>query len=230
MPDNSSTDSPESGPLESQTHNRIDVENSKGDLLRKEDVIFNSTEGHICVHLNRGISPEFLYCEGYLKAARILANHACVNEDDRDILLFPIAFLYRHHLELALKDLIQTAHLVASGQRNTLKVHPLAQLWRELKKVSGKLNELPSKNDLDAVEAYIKQLELVDEQGQAFRYATSTKGKSHLSEFKVVDIRLFAEAMERLAGYLSGISWRLDVLLDHVTEIAGYKKDFETNP
>ena len=224
MPDNR-THSPQSGSPEKE-QGGIDVENAKGDELRKQDVLFNSSGGATDVHLNRGVSPEFLYCEGYLKAARVLANHALVHEYDRDILLFPIAFLYRHHIELSLKDLIQTAHLVASGQPRNSEGHVLVDLWGDLKKLLGQLDESPRRNDLDAVKAYIRQLEQVDKQGQAFRYATSTKGKPHLREFNVLDIRVFSEAMERLASYLSGVSFRLNLLLDHKEEMMGYKEEF----
>lgn len=227
MPDNRTHRPQSSAPEKEQ--GGIDVENAKGDELHKLDVLFTSSGAATDVHLNRVVSPEFLYCEGYLKAARVLANHALANEFDRGILFFPIAFLYRHHIELSLKDLIQTAHTVASGQQGSPEGHVLADLWEQLKKVLWRLDESPRRNDLEAVEAYIRQMEQVDKRGQAFRYATSTEGKPHLREFNLLDIRGFSEAMERLASYLSGISFRLNLLLDRREEMMGYKQEFGTD-
>ncbi|HTW30068.1 MAG TPA: hypothetical protein VMD76_00205 [Candidatus Sulfotelmatobacter sp.] len=229
MPNELNTDGPGNASPDIQQQNEIDVENAKGDDLRKQDLLFNSAGGTTDACLDLGVSREFLYREGYLKAARVLANHALANEYDRNILLFPVAFLYRHHIELSLKDLIQTARTVASDQPKNPEGHLLAPLWEELKDVLRRLDESPGRNDLDAVEAYVKQVEQVDKQGQAFRYATSVRGEPHLREFDILDVRAFSEAMERLAGYLGGLSSRLDLLLDHKEEIMGHKEEFEEN-
>jgi hypothetical protein len=229
MPDELPKDESKSGLPKSEQTREIDVENAKGDELRKHDSLFNAAGGTTSANLDLGVSREFLYCEGYLKAARVLVNHSFSNEYDRHILIFPVAFLYRHHLELSLKDLIQTAHSLASGQPKNPKGHVLANLWEELKTMLGSLGESPKQNDLDAVESYIEQLERVDKAGQAFRYAASNEGTPHLSQFNALDVRVLSEAMERLAGYLSGISYRLNLLLDHKEEMLGYKQEFEQN-
>lgn len=219
----------ESGSPKSAQSREIDVENAKGEELRKHDSLFNAAGGTASANLDLGVSRAFLYCEGYLKAARVLANHALANEYERHILIFPVAFLYRHHLELSLKDLIQTAHSLASGQPRSPKGHVLAILWEELKTTLGSLDESPKQDDLDAVGSYIEQLNRVDKAGQAFRYATSNEGAPHLSQFNALDVRVLSEAMERLAGYLSGIGWRLNLLSDHKEEMLSYKQEFEQN-
>jgi hypothetical protein len=204
---------------------RIDVENAKGEDLRKQDVLFKSVDGPP----NNGVSADFLYSEGYLNAARILSNHVCNHEHRQDILIFPIAFLYRHHVELSLKDLVRVAHYLVAGQKPAGGSHPLIPLWEELKKLLADLGELPPTADLEGLEAYINQLETVDKQSQAFRYPKSRKGQPHLSGFGGIDVRNLAEGMERLAGYLNGISARLDVLSDHKAEMLSYKEEVETN-
>ena len=216
---------------ESEGNFKIDVENAKGDDPRKEDTLFKSSGAHTSAHLNYGVSPDFLYCEGYLKAARILANHACNQPYDNDILIFPIAFLYRHHVELALKDLVRVAEGLASNKASAAKNgHFLADLWTELKKLLEGLGEAPLKGEAEGVDAYIDQLEKIDKKSETFRYAKTKKRQSHLQGVTSIDIRSLAESMERLAGYLGGIGARLDILSDHRDEMMSSKQEFEGQP
>ena len=197
MPDEFHMSDPESRSPERKQNDDIDVENAKGDDLRKQDLLFNAFGGITDAHLDLGGNREFLYSEGYLKAARVLANHALANEYDRHILLFPVAFLYRHHVELSLKELIQIAHTLASGQPNSREGHVLCHLWEELKELLRHLDESPKQEDLEAVESYLKQLEKVDKVGQAFRYATSSKGAPHLTELRLHEDQSGLQALLR---------------------------------
>jgi hypothetical protein len=78
MLDSQNADGPAGKTPGSQQTSKIDVENAKGDDLRKEDVLFHS-DGHAGAYLNRGASPEFLYCEGYLKGSARLSQ-SCLRE------------------------------------------------------------------------------------------------------------------------------------------------------
>ena len=212
---------------ESEGNHRIDVENAKGDDPRKEDTLFKPTDAHTSAPLNYGVNPDFLYCEGYLRAARILANYACNQPYDRDVLVFPIAFLYRHHVELALKDLVRIAGELSSRKALATGHHFLGDLWTELKRILEDIGEAPSKSEVEGVDAYIGQLEKIDKISETFRYATTKKRQVHLQGVDSIDIRSLAESMERLAGYLGGISARLDILSDHKAEMMSYKGEFE---
>ncbi len=212
---------------ESEGSRKIDVEDAKGDDLRKEDTLFKSTDSHTEAQLNYRVRPDFLYCEGYLKAARILANYACNQPHDKDILIFPIAFLYRHHVELALKDLVRVAEDLRSSNAHATGHHFLGTLWAELKTVLENIGEAPSKSEADSADAYIDQLERIDKKSETFRYATTKVGQLHLQGVNSIDIRSLAESMERLAGYLGGIGARLDILSDHKAEMMSYKEAFK---
>jgi hypothetical protein len=69
--------------MESSENQAIDVENAKAEYPRSGDVLFKPGHRQSNARLNYGVSPVFLYAEGYLKAGRILANCAC--ESGRDL-------------------------------------------------------------------------------------------------------------------------------------------------
>jgi hypothetical protein len=54
---------------------------------------------------------EYAYREGYRKGAQILVRAVEETQSDQDFLVYPIVFLYRHHIELALKRVIKRAHI-----------------------------------------------------------------------------------------------------------------------
>ena len=83
---------------------------------RREDVLFRSDEENLSANacVNWVGSPEELYSEGYLMAARSLAQQVCTTHDDQDFLVYPVVYLYRHHIELLLKRLtVLGAYLAA---------------------------------------------------------------------------------------------------------------------
>jgi hypothetical protein len=78
--------------------------------------------------------------------------------------------------------------------------------------------------DLDGIESYIEQIHAYDPDGQRFRYAIARgKGKrreqSLPQSLTIINIRVFAEAMERLADYLGNIESWFDHLLDTKCEM-----------
>jgi hypothetical protein len=50
---------------------------------------------------------DYPYREGYRRGAGQLAKYVCDEGRDQDFLVFPIVYLYRHHVELALKGILQ---------------------------------------------------------------------------------------------------------------------------
>ena len=56
--------------------------------------------------INFRLDPHSTYALGYKEAAQFLARNAA-NVSSQDFFVYPIAFLYRHHLELQLKWIIK---------------------------------------------------------------------------------------------------------------------------
>jgi len=175
--------------------------------------------------------PADAYAFGYLMAANILAEH--VREQGCETVLFyAVVFLYRHHVELMLKNLIfafsepavrrvTECEELSKEDRDTLKkAHSLQALWGRLRPMVAALGGVVSAEEMKGINSYIQELTEIDPRSQSFRYSTGleeTKAALGRAQKKgaVVDLQTFAEAMERLAGWLGGLD-------SYVGEIIGY--------
>nr|WP_294517876.1 hypothetical protein [uncultured Rhodopila sp.] len=194
---------------------------------RKTDVLFGpGTDWRTEASVNYGPS-EVAYQSGFRRAAFHLARHVCETGRGQDFLIYPIVYLYRHHIELALKSIIDIAcclleRELTARELKTLGRHDLAALWqlaRPLLNPVAALDDSPGlpADDLDDIDSYIRQLHAHDPDGQRFRYATTAKrGPSLRPDLQHINILDFANALERLADYLDAI----ETWFDHVAEQA----------
>jgi hypothetical protein len=107
----------------------------KGDQLFRGDLPDWHNNACIDVYGHLGHLP---YTEGYRRGADILVQHVVNQRRDQDFLVFPIIFLYRHHLELALKRIIRRSPRLlyrdlTQEEKSHLDKHRLDLLWQDLK-------------------------------------------------------------------------------------------------
>jgi hypothetical protein len=178
----------------------------------KNDARVNVMGGH----------SQYVYPDGYLLGARYLVERIATPRD-KNVLVYPIIFLYRHHIELVLKRLISRApylinRSLTDSEKKHLATHRLDYLWGDLKPMLSAIWEAAGWQKLDAqdiggVDAYVSQLVEVDLKSFSFRYAQSKEGESSLpSDLKHINMRHFAEMMDRLANYLDDIDTATDCL------------------
>ena len=158
---------------------------------------------------------EFLYAKGYRTAAKLLARQVIETGIDKNVLVFPILNLYRHHIELILKHLtVVGAYLVdkelSRGETGQLSRHRLDLLWNNFRPIlEGVCKKVgwkpPTKEDIEGIHSYIQQMTDADPEGQGSRYAVSKKGKPSMPKLTDVNIRVFADGMERLGDFLEGL-------------------------
>jgi len=202
---------------------------------RKNDVLFRAAESGTNACISHFHDVNLPYKNGFRIAAGRLALHVCETHSDQDSLVYPILYLYRHHLELVLKDIFRSSaqllgRPLAAHDEGLLKRHDLVPLWEGIVplldsvcKVAGQV-PLPAE-DIEGVRSYLAQVKEHDPDGQRFRYATvpekspkKPKGpkrqvRSISNELRLVNIRIFACCMERLADYLDGLeSWIAGIL------------------
>jgi hypothetical protein len=178
--------------------------------------------------------PADAYAFGYRMAANILAEHVR-GQGCEAVLFYPVVFLYRHHVELMLKNLIfafndpavrrvTESEELSKEDRDSLqtgkKAHSLHALWGRLLPMVKALGGVVSDEEIKGISSYIQQLTEIDPHSVSFRYATGfEETKAALGraqkEGALVDLQTFAEAMERLAGILGGLD-------SYVGEIIGY--------
>jgi hypothetical protein len=198
---------------------------------RADDVLFGFDSRHPMANarLNTSWRPDLFYTLGYREGARRLVNHVLETYCDQDTIIFPIVYLYRHHIELLLKRLVVVASSVVDRQLNTAELkhsrkHRLDLLWNDIKQTlpaSYKEAKLaaPAKEDMAGVDSYIRQLSNLDPESQSFRYSISSKGDPELAGLTHINIRTLAEKMERLSNFLASIEGDLQLHLDFEAEM-----------
>ena len=211
----------------------------KGDKLFRGDL--RDWKNNAC--LNNG--DEYAYREGYRRGAQTLVRVAEETQCDQDFLVYPIIFLYRHHIELVLKRIIkQTPYLVerplSQLENDHLKMHRLDLLWRDFKPMAAAISKAAGWNelvqeDVEGIDDYIRQIFEVDPSSYSLRYAHSKKGDPSLpKELTHINLRHFGELMERLATYLYGLEAAMSDLEDTkqemeaemISETADYYSDY----
>lgn len=194
---------------------------------RATDVLFggNSEDWPLNACIQHWGEVDHAYKAGFRRAAFQLTERMCEQPVNQDSIVYPIVYLYRHHVELMLKDIFRLAadlleESITGSQEKHLGRHDLAQLWGMVRpmldpvcKLVGS-DPLPSA-DLDGIDAYMRQLNVYDPRGESFRYARSRDATRTLgSDLVHINIRSFAIHMEKLADYLGGLENWLAMLID----------------
>src|SRR5262249_4666991 len=142
---------------------------------RKGDQLFtgSSDEGwrmNVPIHGHR--DSGYGYVRGYRIAAQAMTQRLIdENGFETSFLAYPVAFLYRHHLELMLKRLIvagtflEDKVLTPAESNQTKKSHRLDLLWNILRPLIKK-QCAPDDDDIKGVTHYITVLNTVDPESQ----------------------------------------------------------------
>ncbi|MGB8843638.1 MAG: hypothetical protein WCC64_21510 [Aliidongia sp.] len=177
---------------------------------RKSDMLFGAeTDWKSKLCAASGVD-DIIYQDGYRQAALHLVNYICEKGGKHDV-VYPIIYLYRHHIELVLKSIIRTACFllereIPSEIRNT---HELSKLWvltRPLLDPVCKLvddGDCYPTEDLEGIDSYINQLHVHDPDSQRFRYPETKKGMPSLRRGLLrINVRDLSNALEKLVDYL----------------------------
>lgn len=136
----------------------------------------------------------------------ILALHW--RKRDRD-LIYPVAYLYRHAIELVLKDIlrlgVEVGFFTEAIVADAVAGHRLASLWNLAKKLLDHRWPGANPGPLKAVEAILNELHGADPNGQVFRYDTSTSGRRHRNEKLPTSVSLsgMRKTMDRAYTFLT---------------------------
>lgn len=102
----------------------------------------------------------------------ILETHLSSKGPHRDSFLYPVAYLYRHGLELALKELVilcvVAEHYELEDVEDILDKHALCPLWNKAKSLI--LEWEPDDKKAAFAEAVINEFHHLDKDGQTLRY------------------------------------------------------------
>jgi hypothetical protein len=159
-----------------------------------------------------------LYTSGYLEAAQLLVDATSNKRGSLDTMIYPMAFLYRHYLELRLKSIIVEGGELLGGRGKRPSHHNLDLLWKTARRIIEEIYSKESKEPIWAVEECIEQFCALDLQSFAFRYPVDKSGNRNLKEVSLLNVRQFGEVMNRISSFLESVSCGISAYLDHVPE------------
>jgi hypothetical protein len=149
----------------------------------------------------------------YMRAADALVRNAVEDRSVLDVYVSPLIFLYRHAVELFLKDLLWQSHYLACGRKGFIKdkcfqTHDLLKLWQQVKgncqKVLG--SEFPlATNDVELLEQLFAQVQKHDPRSDAFRFPFDVKGSRSHASLSHVNIRSLYESVHQAVDLLGDL-------------------------
>lgn len=158
------------------------------------------------------------YLDGYIEAAIELADAIFEKRlyGKRDTLILPILYNARHATELNIKftyEKLISAGAIADDGRGL--DHNISAYWQHLHDL--KIGDVKLRGIVEALEPFIRSLELIDSDGQELRYHRTRDNNPSLQKFAVVNLRLVQLSLRKLQGLLSDLKFRT---MDFVDERA----------
>lgn len=183
-------------------------------------------------HLDQWAFTEWARADGFRQAGEILVRATReLDHLESDRVVFPIVFLYRHSVELKLKELLAVCRSYLADPSEIPLSHDLVQLW-EL--VLADLSHCPAgrtETYFDEIDATVRQLQAVDDKAAtAFRYVRQRDGSRSLPrDLVVIDPTRVGERLERALtifdGWMEGIGVAADARSEMRAEYADYEDD-----
>ena len=154
--------------------------------------------------LNLGGKSWESYAIGYKQAADFLAQRFLENYRGMDTLIYPIVFLYRHYVELCLKQMIVAGQSLLEQPKDFKDIHDLVNLWKPCREILQENWPEEPVATWDNVEKLIKEFNQQDTDGMNFRYPVTTKKKGRKPTLPALDrvgIGNLYDVMQRLACF-----------------------------
>lgn len=160
-----------------------------------------------------------LFAIGYKEAADILVNEVFKSRCALDFLIYPIVFLYRHYIELRLKEIIQEGRKIIAEPGNFPMHHRLLELWQNAKPILENVFENETDiPDYKFIENIITEFSKFDPESFLFRYPIDKQGNNTLSGLTHINVRHLAEIMAKLGKELDNVSTGISIYRDWQTD------------
>ena len=160
----------------------------------------------------------------YRESADTLVAATVENSSVLDVHVYAICFLYRHSIELLLKDLIWKSTYAAHGEKRFSKHHRLPDLWRELLLQIRDLpitdNPLSQQAETDVTE-FLSEVSRHDQESDGFRYPYDKKMRRTHQDLEHVNLPLLKERVDVVVDTLLNLYEPVEWYYDH--QITAYK-------
>ena len=201
----------------------------KKKMPSKAGLLASDSDWHNNACLNYMSDHGTAYTEGYRRAADILIRHIDETARDQDFLVYPVVFLYRHHIELQIKQVTGLARRLLGdidthgGDKVT---HNLNSLWEVARRLILQADDTLGPSHFRRVSDVVRALNESDLRATGFRYAHTAEGGPSLEGIHYINTRRFGEQMAAASDDLDGIDTGLRYLLDLENEMRGHEDGF----
>jgi hypothetical protein len=167
------------------------------------------------------------YAVGYLKAGKLIMDWLEKNQRDQDYLVYPLAFLFRHYIELRLKEINASAGRLLDDQQEMQMNHEILPLWNTAK-TKLKLIDVGDSTAMEKqIERVVSAYAQIDRLSFAFRYPVNKKLKPSLERKNLINIKRFGDATVELSEMLEAISLAISVMNDQKNEYMQLEREIE---
>lgn len=152
---------------------------------------------------------------GYKSAADLMVAHVEKNSRERDILVCPIIFCYRHYLELSIKDMLSVygSHV---GISENWKTHSLTVLWHEYEEMLRRFGTTDPDEADPIVGEVVAEFAKIDPKSDAYRYPIDNKGNALPLSVTELHLPTLMDVMSAVSNYFGGSDGYLDSLVSAV--------------
>lgn len=124
-----------------------------------------------------------------------------------DGLFMPIAYLYRHSIELALKSIIHTmynARRLSELPVSVLGKHEIIPLWNIVRPVLIETWPNEDRAPVNNTQALLESLQQIDKSGQNLRYTHQKNGNKTSDKYpKIIRLELLKQAMHEVYNFIT---------------------------
>ena len=164
------------------------------------------------------------YAGAFHDAGKLLVNQLAESKGYRDLQACPIVFLYRHALELYMKQIIITGNslLRLSRKKPVLEVKDighdqLSKLVPVIKTIFDAVDwewelDIEGISSEEEFQKFLEDFEKIDPNSISFRYPTSKNGKATLPKHFVFDVIDFSKKLDPILNLFDGATTGLEEL------------------
>ncbi len=164
--------------------------------------------------------PLELFASSYKEAADALAEKVISTSRNQDTLVYPVVFLYRHYLELRLKEIIRQSRIFLNENPDFPKHHKINDLWITVKELVNQiLKDEESFPEPNFTEHVINEFSYYDADSFSFRYPTDKRGNNPLEGMLHINIRHLSEMIHEASDYLEFVSTGISVYNEQKREM-----------
>ncbi|HRE53683.1 MAG TPA: hypothetical protein PLP22_02680 [Candidatus Competibacter sp.] len=160
-------------------------------------------QNNACLNFTPNVA--YGYIHGYKCAADSLVTQIIQTRSNQDILVFPIVFLYRHYLELALKYIIADGRKLLGEKGSFPTHHKIEHLWPLAKGILRKIWSGSEPKEVELIDHLIKELSIIDPDSMSFRYPENLEGKNSLPNIKHINLRHLGQTIDQVGDFLEAV-------------------------